>query len=1859
MSWVTYTLLGVVIIVLIICIVYLSRPYIREGLLDYFDIEDYLTAVGTQNTVGRYVRIYPSDLGLDLTDTMSFSQIQVFDMNGTNIALGKTVYASSKQTGSADVSTTIDGTVTLRGGANVWKSLPGIQEYWQLDLGRLYQISRVSVIGTSESNLTLKGMKVFIVDKPASIVTEKDKCKSSTCQFMAFKTSDSKQTITFQNNINLTPAPVDLSTVSPLNVDILPMRNTQPEVFLVGPTVPGSSAEAVCTNIGARLATKGQLEYAAIKGALWSEYGWLGNSSNVLEKPYRIVKGSVIIQDKTTKNAVEVSPTVLSRAMVNCFGIKPDSGNSEISTPFNDTPLWSEYTNANRAMQSFGTEETVPVPDIEVIKSNLILLTDPNYANRLGIGSSAYTDACKTYTSENTTSSNKRPICKDAPQSWSLVDGSHTSSLKDLTAASVVPQKTKAFYSMLLKHAAYTFASDINYSTAPKSIYDITSGNTGVTVFGTIDPQARADMAQSLEYCRKIFVGSPSDVDRFINVQYIDSTTRGINSSYKATIRNSNGYDKYCRPELDLSGFNPSRYGYNLSNCSTELTPAVLALIPDPTRNFIIEWIYNRTQLFIEKKQYYFENPPPAREAQLATATDSQKSIAATMEQIYSSLGRTVSLDSLVKGIKPSPPTAAQITAAKAITNTQVAAIKKLKADIKIDVTNETVLNSIAQSFYEALGGNYIMTNIYDIYTIGNTILDIRFDLTKHGDIGPFQDKISELNLQYNSIRNSNLAQDVLEKAKSDYENAIDDLQDKETNNTYAPVLGVVGRFFYRYDTSSASFTITGFTLNAKAATSFIPELNGGTQVSIGSDVGNLNFEPTIKYTLNIPELLDCTNVITLRRIMSDYVGATTTDLATVLYNATPSMDVEKGRVYVSKIVGAVQIAPTQCAITWEESLWDDGKNAPVSNLKDVKRSALISYSVNQDDWYSSQITFDPSGFAFFSSDKVPSCTFDIQDYKAKVAPRLDSASDEEVQKDFIQVGFNKGYTPICPNALPKYIFNPSDYVEAHGDLQVFSDFKDQTSGIVNTTGALNHYTSTGFNKSGIYEKRVIRKSQNITTLNNSIIIDNPFPGGTSLDNANSVCPTTSCEDFDTLYSIVEQYNNDPTSPGSILRVTKSYTPNQYKCDIQADIDYNVKVPMVNENDTSAPAPMVYKGSFSYDSDGAPKKNDDEIPSGLKKGTTLGLGISVDINTCNIEYNSIVDEGYSIRSTTPTLPKPLEYATEFQKRKNASMTTSFNKIATSAESALSSVKTTLPTYKANTLNAQEAIATLGTNCTSKCDSTENVNNMLQFYKAQNKKAKVIDSVLRVKTLDSSTCEMTFTEQTPILSEVFGVKGPLTQTQARAKCASYGGTLATYDQVVKSQAAGGGWCSWGWIADDASRKDQKSFPVQTTDECYNDAPGTKVRIEDGGSETHGANCYAVKPAITDELLPFSKNNWAQPPHYNTQTTAAQFKMGSTGNCTFNVTSMLPILPSIPDTMPFAAPNWWSTPPIYTDKSYNISEVFGVKGPLTQTQAQVKCASYGGTLATYDQVVEAQAAGGGWCSWGWIADDASRKDQKSFPVQTTDECYNDAPGTKVRLEDGGSETHGANCYAVKPAITDELLPFSSTKWSQLKTSSSTTFPYSNPYKETFTNYKTIQVTESTFPLNKSSFGIDIARNKGGPGLDMLFVEPLRQESKPLDSVGPKYVDADENLKGENASSYKYIRFRPTKTRDPSSPVNVAKIRFFLKKNEVDLRAAKVTNPMGTWVGDITDVNGPGYTRGWSDKHKRALVFAFPYALMMDGFSWTTADPDKGIGGDPVQWKLEGSTNGTYWTTLRDQSQNYAVPVDRFQDLPVFQF
>jgi hypothetical protein len=1925
---------------LIICIVYLSRPYIREGLLDYFDIEDYLGLLSTHNTVGRYVRIFPSSI--DGEGYISFSQIKVIDMNGTNVAKGKPVIATSTTSRNANVSTTVDGTYTTRSGdANVWQSGNNNRDgsqYWQVDLGAQYQIAEVVVIGRDDknNNSSLNGMRVLVIDDPSSVVNctngVKQCCISETkCNYGSFITNDLNQTLKFSNAIDLTPSIVDPSS-TPLNPLMLPLTNTQPEVFLVGPSVSRSMAEVSCNAVKATLATSQQLAYAKAKGANWSTQGWVKDNNNMAYS--------------TNGNGTA------SSAMSNCFGIKPNSGlSSNVTTPFDGT-YWSQYTNTSRQRTYFGTESSLKVPDIEIIRNNVN-------------GDSRFTDSQELLTSMKTLVGGRSSGTRFRINSASdIVDGWD----------GVNSELNLNFYNILRENAVYNFLSDINLSPAAQPIINLDSPdyNNGATCFGEVPPQARKDMADSIELCRKIFVGSPSDVYKFINIK----VTGTLGSyTFTPTIRDTYGFSTFCKAEVDEKGFNTNKMGFNAEGCSTLLTPELLALIPDPTRNFIIQWIYDRTKLFIEKQQYYIERPVVPAGTVLKT------------------------------------PTTDEIDESKRVMTTNLAALKKMKPNVNINVTNTYILNSIAQSFYEAMGGNYIMSSIYDIYTVGNTILDIRFDLTKHGDIGPFQNEIEILKAKYRQIIGSNLPQNIIEKVRYDYQNALSDLQSQETNNTYPPVSGVVARFFYTYSTDTGSFNIVGLTLNAKAVTSFIPELNGGTQVSVGSDVGNLNFIPTIKYTLNIPERLDCSNPNVLKKIMADYEDASVTDLAYAVYTATPSVDTSKGSIRVTDILGAVQVSSTQCAIQWKESLWEDAANKPVSTaMTGITRNGLFTYTVNQDDWYASDITLDASGFMLYTSATVPQCSFDSSAYKTQQGTRLQDADDTTVRKDFITNAFNMGYGPMCPKAIPKYVFSPADFLAANTGLT--STLVDSVSGLIDAAEALKKYMDGNLNS-------YARASQQITALTTPITIQQYLPPSTDLDNANKVCPTTNCQDFELLYSLVEQYNSDPTAPGSIQRVTKAYTPNTNQCDLEVDMDYDTNV-------KNAAGRSVKKGSFTYNNSGGEIPATTAPPSG-KRVDTLGISVYMDIESCKIQYAGTEGPGTgtSILPNTPLLPKPLEYATEFQSRQGSTLTKSFDAIKASIDNAMNSAKTTLPNYQANMEQAKTQIATLGTNCDTTCNTISIVNDMLKYYKAQNGKNSVIDSVLSVKTVDPSTCEMTYREMTPVpgstsyntktsgmqfimapstvaceftstsmkrvipsrpsigfdavfgvrevfcaavgissmtdaegicnsygarkastseiiesqeagaswkyigvmdgntsatrpsrsvpglsimvnsfynsnddnrlgpvcfegngikkgaicygnkppptdknilpfsdkswyqynapdyqysksykmneVKEVFGISGyNYTQSEAQAKCTSYGADLATHSQVVTAQEFGAGWCSWGWIKDDSENKKSISCPLQTSNDCWNGSP---VWLTAGGSGNWGATCYGVKPAsgTYTDVLPFSTSSWSQPQ-------VSEFPSSQYGN----ISSEHPEVFFI------------------TDRTRPDVPMFG-PGYDTQDDAKKACMSIDANLATKDQMVASQKAGAYWQVPGWILDDPDNVYKPSPDLGANTQI--DWPNTAYGLNSYSKYVrarHGANCYGLKPktrtpfstevVVVDPFYPNDASQYARKDNTDTFPVPYANPYKELFTNYKPIQVTESTFPLNKESFGIDVARNRGGPGLDTLFVEPLRQDSKPVDSVGPKYVDADETLKGEKASSYKYIRFRPTKTRDPASPtVNISKISFYLKKNEIDIRSAKVTNPMGTWVGDVADVNGPGFTSGWSDKHKRALVFAFPYALLMDGFSWTTANPEKGVGGDPVEWKLDGSTNGTYWTTLRDQSHKYPVPVDRFTALPVFRF
>jgi hypothetical protein len=87
---------------------------------------------------------------------------------------------------------------------------------------------------------------------------------------------------------------------------------------------------------------------------------------------------------------------------------------------------------------------------------------------------------------------------------------------------------------------------------------------------------------------------------------------------------------------------------------------------------------------------------------------------------------------------------------------------------------------------------------------------------------------------------------------------------------------------------------------------------------------------------------------------------------------------------------------------------------------------------------------------------------------------------------------------------------------------------------------------------------------------------------------------------------------------------------------------------------------------------------------------------------------------------------------------------------------------------------------------------------------------------------------------------------------------------------------------------------------------------------------------------------------------------------------------------------------------------LSEVFFVKGQLTQLEAQAKCASYGASLATIAQMSEAANLGAESCSWGWTGETASTNRELAYIC-------------KSRPLGNANSLYGANCYGVKPPRT----------------------------------------------------------------------------------------------------------------------------------------------------------------------------------------------------------------------------------------------
>jgi hypothetical protein len=232
-------------------------------------------------------------------------------------------------------------------------------------------------------------------------------------------------------------------------------------------------------------------------------------------------------------------------------------------------------------------------------------------------------------------------------------------------------------------------------------------------------------------------------------------------------------------------------------------------------------------------------------------------------------------------------------------------------------------------------------------------------------------------------------------------------------------------------------------------------------------------------------------------------------------------------------------------------------------------------------------------------------------------------------------------------------------------------------------------------------------------------------------------------------------------------------------------------------------------------------------------------------------------------------------------------------------------------------------------------------------------------------------------------------------------------------------------------------------------------------------------------------------------------------------------------------------------------------------------------------------------------------------------------------------------GQNSTATPPMPTDDQI-LDITKELATTLGSIRSGSYKNPAISNFTNYSP-SYTVASEALDVRSFGQDLGRNESYEATDAQFDVPLAQN---LPVERPR----------STPNSYKFLRFSPTRLRNSKADaVSVGKFIFFFENYPLFLKGS-VSNPMGTWEGTMNDVIGPGDRSGWSDTHKKPIVFAFRYAIAVDAYTWTTARPERGIDGDPISWKLEGSPNGTFWTVL-DTQERFPTPTDRFTDLRKF--
>jgi hypothetical protein len=711
--------------------------------------------------------------------------------------------------------------------------------------------------------------------------------------------------------------------------------------------------------------------------------------------------------------------------------------------------------------------------------------------------------------------------------------------------------------------------------------------------------------------------------------------------------------------------FENPNFSKNSGQCDELLTAELFSLLPTATRNFLQQVIVNQVRRLLEyykiqTRPFVFLGQDKTLEAQIML-NRGQSSALRNLFMLAQDIKFQLPEGSLLAGQLDR-----EIQATQAMLRTAPAAGAgtTLSFDINpygisyffpkptpVDFSRTIYLNALAQKFYQELGGRFAITQIYDVSTLGSSIVDMRFDVAYHGSPLELYEQIQAVKANYEKFRSTIVTSDVEEDARISFFNKLYDLQQAQDENIEKVFTGLHGRFFYHLE--NGVFIVDGFTLDRKAVTSYLPSANGGLPVAQFSQPGNVSYSPTIQYTYNITPQMDCTTLEGVKAILAEYRDIIYTDKVkrqiTNPKDGGYAWDLS-GQLWIKQILSSQKLNDNQCAIKWVESVIDRGLNAEVTqpvNRKDITRRAIFTQVKNTDQWFATDLTMDLSGFYFLPADSGGECRIEAGRSNAYRAGESPCPS----------VNINAKFSPFVYGAL-----NPSLYTTVGRNLTLLKEDYEKTQLV--GTPTTRRLLAPAWDLTG----------SGATVFNQSL--PQPLPQEFDLDTRDDRCPPRSCKNPRALYEIMSAWNNsdDPRVTGKILRVTRAVTANPGRCDLEYEIERNGAVTtesrrfIVGHALPSCILQIDFDKTFQAQAEGFQSAGSSSTPP---------------------PTNALFLRG------APLLADPVEYTTEFVKGtfSDADLGEASKIVADTASGALATIQPALANYKTTTDQLKTAIQT--------------------------------------------------------------------------------------------------------------------------------------------------------------------------------------------------------------------------------------------------------------------------------------------------------------------------------------------------------------------------------------------------------------------------------------------------------------------------------------------------------------------------------------------------------------------------------------